>query len=364
MANTRDVIGEQATLDGLVEDTLTRFEEDGCTSLGNYALQYHNALEEVCFPNVTAVNQYCLADCSSLEVADFGKLANMNSGVFDNTPLKYLILRVSAKNSGGNIMRNMKCPVGYRAGAVFVPDNLVDTYKADSYWSKLIVHPLSLYPTDDISTIRESWDDIITACGNGTYASKYDIGGIKSIDINGTRYYMQLVAKDADVLASDGTTTVPTTWILSPVCYGTKHSMNATKTTVGGWADSGMRSWLANDVFPLLPSNVRTAIKEVRKYSGIYESDVVVKDDITADKLWIPSVQEVNLGTDFETQGPVYSGAFSDIERRLMYDTSYGKTSWPLRSTISSVAFKAVSNGQTGSCSAEINMNLAFGFCI
>ena len=58
MANTRETLGEQATLDGLINHTLTSFEEDGVTTLGNYALYRNSALTSVKFPNLTNTGQY------------------------------------------------------------------------------------------------------------------------------------------------------------------------------------------------------------------------------------------------------------------------------------------------------------------
>jgi uncharacterized repeat protein (TIGR02543 family) len=62
--------------------------------------------------------------------------------------------------------------------------------------------------------ISDSLAQIIEATNDGTYASKYFVGDTKEIDLgaNGT-VIMELVAKDMDVLASDTTKTVPTTWI-------------------------------------------------------------------------------------------------------------------------------------------------------
>ena len=39
LANTRDVLGDQETLDGLIGKTLTEFEEDGATTVINGALK-------------------------------------------------------------------------------------------------------------------------------------------------------------------------------------------------------------------------------------------------------------------------------------------------------------------------------------
>lgn len=53
LANTRETLGDQATLDGLVEKTLTSFEEDGVTTVINNAMARHPQLTSVKFPALT-----------------------------------------------------------------------------------------------------------------------------------------------------------------------------------------------------------------------------------------------------------------------------------------------------------------------
>ena len=52
MSNTRDSLGEQATLDGLIAHTLTSLEEDGITNLASYAFYNNINLTNVIFPNL------------------------------------------------------------------------------------------------------------------------------------------------------------------------------------------------------------------------------------------------------------------------------------------------------------------------
>ena len=374
MANTRETMGEQACLDALVADTLTTFEDDGISYVGTNVLQYRDVLTSVTMSQCKAVNQYGLGNCTNLEVVDIKGTGTIDANAFNgDTKLKHVILRGNARGSLSSTNAFTGTPLAIGEGAIYVPSTLVDSYKAGTNWSDFTILPIDAYPATDFSTISDSWSDIIAAVGNGTYDSKYAIGDTKSIVIDGTTYYMQLVAKDADVLASDGTTTVATTWLMFKKLYGTAHVMNSTNTTEGGWAASEMRSWLSGTVLPLLPAEVRTAIKEVRKYSGTYENGAVVKDgSVTADKLWIPSFHELNMGTDHETQGATYATSLypngtgpSTRPYRVKYNQSGSANSWFLRSAYSVTDCRYVSGaGIAGNVSVGSNFGVCLGFCI
>ena len=76
-------------------------------------------------------------------------------------------------------------------GAIYVPTNLVDTYKAASNWSTYAsqIYPISAYPKTDFSTISDSWAEIFEAESDGTYATKYNVGDTKQLSVNGELVY-------------------------------------------------------------------------------------------------------------------------------------------------------------------------------
>ena len=82
----------------------------------------------------------------------------------------------------------------------------------------------------EVAEITDTWAQIIAACANGTYASKYKVGNYKPLDLGteGT-VNMQIVGKDADSLAS-GSGTAPLTW-LSMELLATSKRMNPSLVT-------------------------------------------------------------------------------------------------------------------------------------
>lgn len=366
-------MGEQACLDALVADTLTSFEDDGVTKVGNYGLSHHLALTNVKLPQCRSVDSSGFADCENLESVDILGTGNLMGDAFrHDIKLKHLVMRGSTKTTMAGTAVFYETPIQFNEGAIYVDENLLSTYMSDANWNSYFITSLDKYPLSTFDTITDSWSTIVSKCANGDYATDYSIGDTKAIVIGGETYYMQLVAKDADVLASDGTTTVPTTWIMYKKYY-TGHAMNDTLSTAGGWASSSMRSWLGNTVLPLLPAEVQAGIKEVRKYSGTYENGAVVKDgSVTADKLWIPSTHELNMFTRFETQGATYStdiypsgAGAATYPYRIKYSSQGIAGYWWMRSVYSATQFVASSNkGEYGIGEVNVTYGVVLGFCI
>ena len=219
-------------------------------------------------------------------------------------------------------------------------------------------------------TISDSWEDIITACGNGTYSSKYQVGDLKTIDIGSEGpVQMQIVAIDTDVLA-DSNNTAPITWI-SKQLLKTDHRMNPSKQSgtsgtgaLGGWEACEMRSYLINTIKPLFPSEVRNALKTVKKYSKIYNtSEKAVNNVVSNDDIWIPSMREVN-STGYETSGVTYSTAFPDNASRIKHKVSGSAAWWQLRSADGTNYFRIVGvGGSSGGNFAYSSGGVAVGFC-
>ena len=340
MANTRDTLGDQATLDGLVNGTLTELEEDVVTSLPSYALHKNTHIETLKFPNVTSISGNAFNGCSAL---------------------KHLVLGSSTKCALSATSAFTGTPISLTKGAIYVPEGLVSTYKADSYWKNYFITSVENYPTTDYSTITDSWAQIVAAISDGTYSTKYNVGDTKAISINGVDDYMVLIAKDTDVLA-DGSGNAKTTW-LSKGLFAT-HNMNTQGTNANGWAQSEMRTWLRETILPTLDSTIQSNIKEVTK--TYYDKTTTSTLSIT-DTVWIPSAREIYGGTSYESAGCDYTSLFNSDPARIKYNTSGTAGSWWLRSANSGydTSFRSVNyGGDVYSSSASGAYGVALGFSI
>ena len=463
MANTRDTIGDQATVDGLVNHTLTSLEEDGIGIIGDRALYNNTALTSVNFPNATSIGEYAMAGCSALQTALVPKLATSGTYAFQNctslesismpqlaTVSNYMFAGCSALSSvsipnatrinqyafqnckdltsidldgvtnignyafSGTGIGTLVIPdatslgtylcQGYRTGVVdqhktvnlssnrfnganslchlilrsttmctlttnalagtaiaagigwiYVPTDLVATYKAASNWSNYAsqIVDISEYPKAlQDETISDSWSTIFANEDNGTYKTVYSLGDIKYMYLNGTPMPMQIVAFDED--------TSKISWVCKSILD--THNMNPTGDTTGGWASSNMRAWLRETIYPMIDSTIRNRIVAVTKnyYDAKTSSRLTISDNV-----WIPSEYEIFGITSYENSGTLYTGVFTDATSRIKkYGLNGSANFWWLRSASSGANFRCVDyyGGASGS-NASSTYGVVLGFC-
>lgn len=221
-----------------------------------------------------------------------------------------------------------------------------------------------------------TWDQVIASTKTGKYKT-FTVGAMKELDL-GTEgiVHMQIVGIDVDDLA-DGSGEAPLTFI-SKELLNTGHGMNPALTpssapynegtgAIGGWEKCEMRTYLKNTVKPLIPENVRNAIRDVTKYSNIFDaSGTKVRNSVTTDDVWIPSNQEILGGTSYETLGHVYSDVFTDANSRKKFRVGESNARyWWLRSASDAKGFLCVLNdGRIINSSASVIRSVALGFCL
>lgn len=350
---------------------LTSIYLPAATTIGNYAFYGCTGLTgTVNLPAATTIGQYAFSGCSNIECVDLSGSAKptINTYAFQNcAKLNALIIRsdTAASLSGTNALTGTLIARGL--GGIYVPDDLVDAYKAATNWATYAsnIYPISAYPVTDFSTISDSWDEILAAINDGTYATKYAVGDTKLMSINGSDVYVQLVAMDADPLADESGNTAPTSWVVKTSL--TNHVMNPTSTNANGWAACEMRSWLRETAIAWLPESIQAAIKEVTK---TYYDFTTAGTLSIADTVWIPSYHEVFGGTStsYETSGPDYTAVFSSSDKRIRYNLSGAAMSWWLRSAYSSSSsnfrYVTTSGGSSAGNSTNSSYGVLLGFCL
>lgn len=355
--NTRDLIGEQATLSGLVSHTLTSFEDDKVETLRPYAFYNQSQLKEISLPNVTTLGDNAFNGCTGavrFKIAlDQPSVITGNTNAFSRTGIRSVI---------------------------YVPDELVSSYKSNSGWSSLSsrIHGISEMPEPewDETEITDTDEQLFTRINNGSAASYYKLGQYKSVNFGtlGT-LRMQIIGINVDEL-SDGSGNAQLTWFPMEFPSSTR-SMNPSRTpgtsgtgTIGGWGNCKMRTYLNSDVWALIPSGWQNVIKEVKKYSRIYNTSEQVENNVlTYDKIWLLSSREVNNTNDSatynETQGPVYSLAFAEDSTRVR-KIGASANYWWLRSAawnVSCFARVDSSGSWNSGTGAHTEHGIGFGFC-
>ena len=333
------------------------------TKIASNAFYQMTTLETV-ESTATVIEGSAFSGCSNLTTADLTSTSpvTIQANAFASlTKFAHLIIRSTTVSSlaSTNALTGTKIASGN--GAIYVPSDLVATYKAATNWSTYAdqICAISEYPKTDFSTISDSWATIVS---NPNYATDYAVGDTKRITINGVDTYMQIAAFDTDALAT-GSGTAAITWIARDATE--THAMNSTATAENGWAQTAMRTYLRETILPTLPQEIRSHIAEVTKtYRVKSPSDETLS---IADTVWIPSYKELGLAVagNGESSGVVYNELFYDRGKRQKQrvDTS-GVAEWWLRSANGVDTFWAITNGgYETNVNAAIARWIVLGFC-
>lgn len=347
--------------------TMTAYESDTATKVGSNAFYQYTTLETAT-TSAYIIEENAFYGCTNLttvDLTDTTNAAQIAANAFSGcTKLTHLIIRSSTAGTMSATSALSGTKIASGNGAIYVPTNLVSTYKAASNWSTYAsqIYPISAYPVTDFSTITDSWDDIFAAETAGTHATDYSVGDTKLLTVsdgsNTVDMYMQIAGFDCDPLAN-GSGNAKISWICKSIL--TTHRMNATGTTTDGWSATEMRTWLRDTIYPTLPTNIKNAIKSVTK---TYYDYGTTSTKTETDTIWIPSYREVGFGTNVETSGPIYSGLFTNATSRIKYNAAGSANSWWLRSANSGSHFYHVStNGTSTNFYATTADGVVFGFC-
>lgn len=238
----------------------------------------------------------------------------------------------------------------------------------------------------NIKSLEEySWDEITQISEAGLADEYFNIGDEKKVTLNttstanvntltdtgeGETYTLQIIGFNHDDLVDEeGNLTdkkAGITFIFKD-CIDL-HYMNPTNTNIGGWRDSDLRKYINNNIYNMLPENLKNTIKEVSKKSrlGHGSSNIIT----TNDKLFLLAISEISNG---------WGTNFNLGERYEFYpnDNSYSETrvkkynnsvsNWWLRESgyNHSYNFAICGNGLlVTSVNASSNYGVAPAFCI
>lgn len=144
------------------------------------------------------------------------------------------------------------------------------------------------------------------------------------------------------------------------------NNMKSGTGAIGGYGyPCEMKTYLNETVYPLIPATVRNNIKAVKKYTYIYDTTgAFVKNQASSETVWIPSYREIFGGTNYESQGPVYTVVYPDAASRIkMKAGATSASAWWLRSANSNYNFNYVTtSGGYSNNSASTSHAVALGF--
>lgn len=141
--------GDTTQEDGLISGTLTEYSNDRVTKIRSYTF-YKSNIKKVSLPNINSVASYSFSNssietvnvpsatyvntnafelCRSLTFIDLPAVTQIYSKAFSNSGVKTIVLR-------SEVLCSLSNTDAFSSNAsVYVPDNLVDSYKSATNWS-------------------------------------------------------------------------------------------------------------------------------------------------------------------------------------------------------------------------------------
>ena len=173
----------------------------------------------------------------------------------------------------------------------------------------------------------DSWSTIIAKvkAGNG---SEYAVGSTKEVDLGTTYGTHTLRVANTSTPSECSTTGFSQTacgFVLEFADIITNHKMNDTNTNAGGWPATSMRTFVNNDIYNAIPSEIKNAIIDTTVVSGFGPDDTA--NFTSTDKLYLLAPGEVY--SDWKTitinGEPLYDTA-KNLTRTLDYYKNLGVT--------------------------------------
>ena len=166
----------------------------------------------------------------------------------------------------------------------------------------------------------DDWKIIIDAIKEGN-DGVYNVGDTKEIDLGSYGKHTLRIANTSTPSECSGIGFSQTAcgFVLEFADVITIHKMNDTATNVGGWPASSMYTFVNNDIYNAIPSEIKNAIIDTTVVSGHGKSDT--ENFTSTDKLYLLTLKEIY--TDW---GAISYDTAKDLTRTLDYYTNIGVT--------------------------------------
>jgi len=212
-----------------------------------------------------------------------------------NYPYKIPLVRTAGFNT---------TPIGSGSGYIYVPDDLVTAYQADTNWHAFAgkIKKMSDYESDFnayTDSITDSWTDIIENCNTG-HAERYPIGGTKTVKINNVPTQFRIVGKGVDPLA-DNSGYAALTWMETTITRFTPISIRDTFDSNNPRQFNNAINFrsILTEIYNGIESTVKAGIKTVIKQSiGRDNGNAPGSFPSVESGVWPPSQLELGLDTN------------------------------------------------------------------
>ena len=151
--------------------------------------------------------------------------------------------------------------------------------------------------------------------------SKYNVGDTKTVDMGtyGTHTLRIANTSTPSECSTAGFSQTACGFVLEFADIITTHKMNDTATNVGGWPATSMRTFVNNDIYNAIPSEIKNAIIDTTVVSG-HGSTSGETNFTSTDKLYLLAPKEIY------TNWSISVDTAKDLTRTLDYYTNIGVT--------------------------------------
>ena len=250
-----------------------------------------------------------------------------SSGIEEGTCESISQKAVSSNKIKSNISIEPGVTHVYTVKVTFIDTGEPQNYnKNKSFNGKLGIEEFEL--PSSVSFAEDSWETIVTRVQSGEI-STYNVGDTKEVNL-GTTYGTHTLRIANTSTPSECSTTgfsqSACGFVLEFADIITTHKMNDTNTNVGGWPASSMRTFVNNDIYNAIPSEIKNAIIDTTVVSGHGKNDT--ENFTSTDKLYLLAPKEIytNFSSGWDTA--------KDLTRTLDYYTSIGVTTSSYSGTI------------------------------
>ena len=271
------------------------------------------------------------SQATTLDVSNFdtSKVTNMNDMFYGSTNLKTIygsskFVTTAVTSSAGMLFYGCTKLIG-GAGTKYNSSYVDKTYaRIDGGTSNPgYFTDVADKPKEPESFTTDSWETIAEAARTNN-TSKYNVGDTRTIDMGtyGTHTLRIANKSTPSECSTAGFSQTACGFVLEFADIITTHTMNNPATNVGGWPASSMYTFVNNDIYNALPSELRNAIIDTTVVSGHGSKDTA--NFTSTDKLYLLAPGEV--WSDWKTNSEAYYDTAKDLTRTLDYYTNIGVT--------------------------------------
>ena len=242
-----------------------------------------------------------------------------SSGTEDGTCESISQKAVSSNKIKSNISIEPGVTHVYTVKVTFIDTGEPQNYnKNKSFNGKLGIEEFEL--PSSVSFAEDSWETIVTRVQAGEI-STYNVGDTKEVNLGttyGTHTLRVANTSSPSECSTTGFSQTACGFVLEFADIIIDHVMNDTNTNVGGWPATSMRTFVNNDIYNAIPSEIKNAIIDITVVSGYGGEDT--ENFTSTDKLYLLAPKEIytNWSNSADTT--------KDLTRTLDYYTNIGVT--------------------------------------